>query len=41
MAPPDSIMGDGGTQRFSTGNKPGNRNGWYFLHDGGNAWGQA
>jgi putative DNA primase/helicase len=41
MAPPDTINGDGGTQRFSTGNKSGNRNGWYYLHDDGNAWGQA
>lgn len=41
ITPPDSIMGNGNTHRFSTGNKSGNRNGWYFLHQDGNAWGQA
>lgn len=41
MTAPDTLHGDGKTHRFSTGNKKGNKNGWYFLHDDGNAWGQA
>ena len=41
ITPPDTINGDGGTHRFSTGNKTGNRNGWYFLYEGANPWGQA
>lgn len=41
LTPPDTIRADGKTHRFSTGNKPSHKNGWYFLHLDGISWGQA
>ena len=41
LSPPDMLKADGKTHRFSTGNKPSHKNGWYFLHLDGIPWGQA
>lgn len=37
----DTIYDDGATHRFATDDKRGKKNGWYFLHGGADAWGQA
>ena len=41
MDAPDVIYDDGVLHRFTTGDKRGKKNGWYFLHGGADAWGQA
>ena len=35
------IYDDGAMHRFSTDDKRGKKNGWYFLHGGADAWGQV
>jgi putative DNA primase/helicase len=41
LTPPDVIYGDGKYHRFSTPNKPYEKNGWYILHDDDVAYGEA
>jgi len=41
LTPPDTIHADGKLHRYSTDSKPSHKNGWYFLHPEGAAWGQA
>ena len=41
LVPPTDIIDDGVIHRFSTNGKPSHKNGWYFLHQDPNPWGQA
>ena len=41
LTPPDYINADGAIHRYSTGDKPSHKNGFYFLHLEGIPWGQA
>ena len=41
LTPPDYINADGAIHRYSHGDKPSQKNGFYFLHLEGIPWGQA